>query len=98
MLAIFLYICIYNYCIYNYMDVQPLEGEFTMTSETTLARWNEQRDAVVERMLAGGGKPGLAIPEMVAGMSGLEMLQAMLAGELPSPAHRRNAGLLADRG
>jgi len=84
MLAIFLYICIYNYCIYNYMDVQPLEGEFTMTSET-LARWNEQRDAVVGRMLAGGGKPGLAIPEMVAGMSGLEMLQAMLAGELPFP-------------
>ena len=56
-----------------------------MTSEAILARWNEQRDAVVERMLAGGGKPGVASPQSVAGMSGLEILQAMLAGDLPFP-------------
>jgi uncharacterized protein (TIGR00369 family) len=60
-------------------------GEFTMMNETILAQWNAQRDAVVGHMLAGGGKPGLAPPEMLAGMSGLEMLQAMLAGELPFP-------------
>lgn len=56
-----------------------------MTPEETLALWNEQRNAVVERMLAGGGKPGLARPEMVAGKTGLETMQAMLAGELPFP-------------
>lgn len=56
-----------------------------MTPEETLALWNEERNAVVERMLAGGGKPGLADPAMVAGKSGLEIMQAMLAGELPFP-------------
>lgn len=54
-----------------------------MTPEETLALWNEERDAVVGRMLAGGGKPGLVGAEMVAGKSGLEVMQAMLAGELP---------------
>lgn len=56
-----------------------------MTPEETLALWNEERNAVVERMLAGGGRPGLADPATVAGKSGLEIMQAMLAGELPFP-------------
>lgn len=56
-----------------------------MTPEQTLALWNEERDAVVARMLAGGGKPGLARPDRVAGKTGLEVMQAMLAGELPFP-------------
>jgi uncharacterized protein (TIGR00369 family) len=56
-----------------------------MTPEQTLALWNEERDAVVARMLAGGGKPGLAQPDRVAGKTGLEVMQAMLAGELPFP-------------
>lgn len=56
-----------------------------MTAEDTLARWNEQRDAVVRRMKDGGGRPGLARPDMVAGLSGLEVMQAMLAGKLPYP-------------
>jgi uncharacterized protein (TIGR00369 family) len=56
-----------------------------MTPEETLALWNEQRDSVVARMLAGGGKPGLARPERVAGKTGLEIMQAMLAGEIPFP-------------
>ncbi len=56
-----------------------------MTPEQTLALWNEERDAVVARMLAGGGKPGLATPGMVAGKTGMEVMQAMLAGELPFP-------------
>jgi uncharacterized protein (TIGR00369 family) len=56
-----------------------------MTAEETLARWNEQRDSVVQRMRDGGGEPGLASPDMVAGLTGLEMMQAMLAGRLPFP-------------
>lgn len=56
-----------------------------MTTEETLALWNEQRSQVVARMLAGGGKPGLARPEAVSGKTGMEVMQAMLAGELPFP-------------
>ena len=56
-----------------------------MTPEETMVLWNEEREAVVARMLAGGGKPGLASPGMVAGKTGLEVMQAMLAGELPFP-------------
>ena len=56
-----------------------------MSPEETLASWTSQRNSVVERMLAGGGKPGLATPEMVAGKTGMEIMQAMLAGELPYP-------------
>ncbi|MDW5443543.1 PaaI family thioesterase [Polaromonas sp. SM01] len=56
-----------------------------MTPEQTQEQWNEERQAVVARMLAGGGKPGLAQPDMVAGKTGLEVMQAMLAGALPFP-------------
>lgn len=56
-----------------------------MSPEATLVQWNQQLNAVRDRMVAGGGKPGLANPEMVAGKSGLEMMQAMLRGELPFP-------------
>jgi uncharacterized protein (TIGR00369 family) len=59
--------------------------EQAMTPEQTLAQWNEERSATTARMLAGGGKPGLARAEMVAGKTGLEIMQAMLAGELPFP-------------
>ena len=45
----------------------------------------EQSTAVRARMLAGGGKPGLAGPEQVAGKTGMEVMQAMLAGEFPYP-------------
>jgi hypothetical protein len=51
----------------------------------TAAQWEAQRAAVVQRMIDGGGKVGLAGREMTAGKSGLELLQAMLRGELPFP-------------
>ncbi|MES2414963.1 MAG: PaaI family thioesterase [Pseudomonadota bacterium] len=44
-----------------------------------------QHDEVRARMLAGGGKPGLASPSDVAGKTGMEIMQAMLAGTLPYP-------------
>ncbi|MDB5886311.1 MAG: PaaI family thioesterase [Polaromonas sp.] len=49
----------------------------------TLTQWMEESAAVRVKLLAGGGKPGLALPEHVADKSGLEIMQAMLAGELP---------------
>ncbi|WP_242615701.1 PaaI family thioesterase [Sphaerotilus mobilis] len=36
-------------------------------------------------MQRGGGGPGLITPDRLAGMTGLQALQAMLAGELPYP-------------
>jgi hypothetical protein len=56
-----------------------------MTAEETLAHWNQQLETVRAAMLLGGGKPGIAPPAMVAKKSGLEFMQAMLAGELPYP-------------
>jgi uncharacterized protein (TIGR00369 family) len=56
-----------------------------MPAETTLNEWNEQLSAVRKRMLSRRDKPGLTTPEMVAGKSGLEIMQAMLDGDLPFP-------------
>ena len=54
-------------------------------ADDTLAQWNAQFEAVRARMAAGGGKPGMMNPAMVGGKTGLQVLQAMLAGELPYP-------------
>ena len=56
-----------------------------MTPEETLTQWNQQLETVRARMLGGGGKPGLSSPGMVMGKTGLEIMHAMLAGELPYP-------------
>lgn len=56
-----------------------------MQQQDTRARWLAEADAVVARMRAGGGQAGLARPEQAAGKSGLEVMQAMLAGQLPYP-------------
>eukprot|EP01031_Cornospumella_fuschlensis_P017023 gene17023-20823_t len=55
------------------------------TPEETLAQWVEQAALVRSRMLAGGGKPGLANPTDVAGKTGMEIMEAMLCGALPYP-------------
>ena len=46
----------------------------TSTAEHTLAAWLTQSAEVRTRMLAGGGQPGLARPEQVAGKTGLKHL------------------------
>jgi uncharacterized protein (TIGR00369 family) len=56
-----------------------------MNAEETRARWVREQQEVATRMRAGGGAAGLARPEQVAGKSGLESMQAMLAGQLPYP-------------
>jgi uncharacterized protein (TIGR00369 family) len=56
-----------------------------MSAEATLTQWNDQLAAVRERMKAGGAGPGVSRPEMLAHKTGLEAMQAMLAGELPYP-------------
>ena len=50
-------------------------------AEATLARWREEEAA----MRAKRGEIGVARPEQVAGMSGIEVFQAMFEGRLPAP-------------
>ena len=56
-----------------------------MTSEQTIETWLAQETEVLTRMEAGPG-PGLASPEQIAGKSGLEVMQAMLRGDIPYAA------------
>lgn len=55
-----------------------------MTPEQTLALWTRQYEELQSRLKAGRGA-GLAQPAEVAGLTGLQALNAMLAGELPYP-------------
>ena len=48
----------------------------------TIGQWEAEEKAVRARLRS---VPGVARPEQVAGRTGLEMLEAMLAGELPPP-------------
>jgi uncharacterized protein (TIGR00369 family) len=56
-----------------------------MSANELQARWLAEEQAVRQRMLAGGGKAGLASPEMVAGKTGMQQMQAMLDGASPYP-------------
>lgn len=47
--------------------------------------WLLELQTVRERMTAGGGHAGVAKPADVADRTGLEIMQAMLAGRLPYP-------------
>ena len=55
-----------------------------MSVEDIQAQWNQQYEAVVARLKAGVGA-GLANPADIAGLTGLEQMQAMLEGRLPYP-------------
>jgi uncharacterized protein (TIGR00369 family) len=55
-----------------------------MTQVDRLEQWLAQEREVTARIEAGAGC-GVSKPEQVAGRSGLELMQAMLRGELPYP-------------
>ena len=63
-----------------------------MTTEETLARWLAEEKTVKTRMDAGAGA-GVATPAQIAGKTGLEAMQAMLAGHLPYPPMARTLDL-----
>jgi uncharacterized protein (TIGR00369 family) len=54
----------------------------------TLARWMDDEKRIAALLDAGVGC-GVATPDMVAGKTGLETMQAMLRGELPYPPMAR---------
>lgn len=47
--------------------------------------WAAQQHTALQYSIAGGGRPGLARPEQLAGKSGREILEGMMSGELPYP-------------
>ena len=51
---------------------------------TSAAIWQAEGDAVQSRLREHGG-PGVPEPRQLAGRSGLQIMQALLAGELPFP-------------
>jgi uncharacterized protein (TIGR00369 family) len=53
------------------------------SAQDTLTQWQQAAAAVLARMDAAGSKPGVATPEQVRGLSGLEFFEAMMAGRLP---------------
>jgi uncharacterized protein (TIGR00369 family) len=55
-----------------------------MSSMNQLETWLAQERDVLARMDAGAGA-GVARPDQLAGKSGLEMMQAMLRGDIPYP-------------
>ncbi len=55
-----------------------------MTQNNELENWLAQEREVVARLEQGPGA-GVARPDQVLGKSGLELMQAMLRGELPYP-------------
>lgn len=55
-----------------------------MNANETLEHWMAQERAQRERLQAGVGF-GVARPDQVAGLSGLEVFHAMMAGTLPAP-------------
>ena len=61
------------------------EAHAAEEAQATAAAWAAQLAQVRAGMLAGGARAGVARPEQVAGLSGLQVMQKMLAGELPYP-------------
>lgn len=59
-----------------------------MSTTSQLEAWLAQEQEVRTRLDAGPG-PGVARPDQLAGRNGLEMMQAMLRGEIPYAAIAR---------
>src|SRR5512141_3174206 len=65
------------------MQVNSTRRE-AMTQDDPLEAWLAQERDTQARLDAGAG-PGVVTPQQMAGRSGLEMMRAMLRGELPYP-------------
>lgn len=59
-----------------------------MQTPNALHDWLAEEETVAARLAAGVG-PGVATREQIQGLSGLQALQAMLAGQLPYPTIAR---------
>jgi uncharacterized protein (TIGR00369 family) len=57
-----------------------------MEAQTTAEQWEQELREVRARVAQGGGRPGVVPAEEARGMSGLEIIQALLAGRFPYAA------------
>jgi uncharacterized protein (TIGR00369 family) len=63
---------------------QSTDNHPTMTPNNALDIWLAEEAIILERIKAGAGI-GVSRPEQLVGKTGLELMQAMLDGQLPSP-------------
>lgn len=56
-----------------------------MDTENIRLRWEQEEAAVRQRIEAAGARAGVARPDQIVGKTGLEIMQALLHGELPYP-------------
>lgn len=56
-----------------------------MDTENIRLRWEQEEAAVRQRIGAAGARAGIPRPDQIAGKTGLEIMQALLRGELPYP-------------
>ncbi|MFM2274683.1 MAG: hypothetical protein RL211_555 [Pseudomonadota bacterium] len=71
-----------------------------MNTINQLETWIEQEKHIRDLIDAGPG-PGISLPDQIAGKTGLEMMQAMLRGEIPYPPIAKTLDFLlmeAERG
>lgn len=54
-----------------------------MSPEETLKQWQAKHDAMRDMLDSGKASVGVAKPEQVIGLSGIELFQRMMRGELP---------------
>lgn len=55
------------------------------TIEATLNTWQSQMEQIRQRRRERGGSAGLARPDQVQGLTGLQVMTALLEGDLPHP-------------
>jgi len=60
----------------------------SMTENSRLSHWLTEEETLLSNRVADPGA-GIAQPEQIAGKTGLEILQAMLRGEIPYPSMAR---------
>lgn len=56
-----------------------------MSSTENTSNWTELQKEARQKMVNGGGKPGIATTEQLRHMNGRELLEAMMSGALPYP-------------
>jgi uncharacterized protein (TIGR00369 family) len=63
-----------------------------MSSNPPSNDWASQQTLTRQRAWDGGGKPGVATMEQLAGKTGRQILEAMMSGELPHPLINETLG------
>jgi uncharacterized protein (TIGR00369 family) len=58
----------------------------------TSSNWTQAQQQARHSMVERGGKPGVATRDQLAGMSGRQVLEGMMAGDLPHPHMNESLG------